>query len=77
MAAPAPISYYVEFQTLNDQTRPVYLHELAVHGAKNIVLTSPLIRMIMDTPAFLKTVQQELAAEGLKFCDVHAPYAVP
>lgn len=77
MAAPAPISYYVEFQTLNDQTRPVYLHELAVHGAKHIVLTSPLIRMIMDTPAFLKTVQQELAAEGLTFCDVHAPYAVP
>ncbi len=77
MAAPAPISYYVEFQTLTDTTRPAYLHELAVHGAKHVVLTSPLICMILAEPALLKTVQQEMAAEGLSFCDVHAPYAVP
>ncbi|MBO5959320.1 MAG: hypothetical protein J6Q65_04275, partial [Lentisphaeria bacterium] len=74
MAAPAPISYYVEYNKLTDETRLFFLRELAEHGAKHVVLTSPLICTILERPAFLKTIRQELAEAGLSFLDVHAPY---
>ena len=74
MAAPVPISYYVQFQDLTPVTRQAYLHELAGQGAKYVVLSSPLLAMILGNPDLLQTVCDELKAEGLQFLDSHAPY---
>ena len=74
MAAPVPISFYVKFQELNDITRPIYLHELAVNGAKHVVLTSPLLSEVLGKPELLGKIKQELKNEGMSFLDTHAPY---
>ena len=74
MSAPVPVSFFVNFQDLTSVTRPAYLHELAVNGAKYVVLTSPLLGMILGDPELLPAVSRELEAEGLRFLDAHAPY---
>ena len=74
MSAPVPVSFFVNFQDLTSVTRPAYLHELAVNGAKYVVLTSPLLGMILGDPELLPAVSRELEAAGLRFLDAHAPY---
>ena len=74
MTAPAPISFYVKFQDLNDSTRPAYLHELAANGVKHVVLTSPLLAMMLGDPELTEKVENELKGEGMTFLDSHAPY---
>lgn len=74
MSAPVPVSYYVNFQSLDDVTRPAYLHELAANGAKHVVLSSPLLAAVLGNPALLDRIIEELRAEGMSFLDTHAPY---
>lgn len=69
---PAPVCFYLKYDALTPEMRPVILHEYAVHGAKYISLTASLVGAIMGEPEIMKTVQKELADEGLTFLDSHA-----
>lgn len=74
MASPVPLTFFIDFTSLNDSTRPVYLRELAVNGAKHVILSSTLLAAVLGKPELLNTINAELKAEGMSFLDTHAPY---
>ncbi len=74
MSSPAPISYYLELQMLDEVSRKNFFNELAAHGAKHLVLTSPFMAMVFKKPELAETVQKELNSVGMSFGDVHLPY---
>ena len=71
-----PITYYYEFDRIDDKVRPHILYEFAANGAEHIVLSSVLLAQIMQRPALEYQLVRELAAAGLTFCDSHAPFGM-
>lgn len=68
-----PVTFLFDFELVGDPLRPYVMHEFAANGAKNLVLSGPLIAQIMQTPALQKTLLKEMETEGLSFLDAHAP----
>ena len=68
----APITYLFDSEHVDDRMRPYIMHEFAANGAKYLVLTDTLLRFILKDRNLAKTLEQEMAAEGLAFCDAHA-----
>ncbi len=69
-----PFTYFFDFDTVNDSGRRWVMHEFARQGAKHLVLSDTLISMVMRLPNLLKTLQEEMDAEGLSFVDAHSPF---
>ncbi|MBQ9336667.1 MAG: sugar phosphate isomerase/epimerase [Lentisphaeria bacterium] len=69
-----PVTYLFDFECTDDKTRPYVMHEFAVNGAKHLVLSDTMISMIMRSRRLQDQVLSEMAAEGLSFCDAHAPF---
>ena len=69
-----PVTYLFDFECTDDKTRPYVMHEFAVNGAKHLVLSDTLISMIMRSRKLQDQVLNEMAAEGLTFCDAHGPF---
>ena len=68
-----PVTYLFDFEQVGESLRPYVMHEFAANGAKNLVLSGPLIAQIMQNPALQKSLLREMDAEGLSFLDAHAP----
>lgn len=71
-----PITYNLPFKFIGDDTRRIFFHELAVNGAKHVVLGTGLLPQMMARPELPEIVAAELEAEGLSFVDSHAPYGL-
>ena len=69
-----PVSFGYEFAHSNENTRRHIIHEFAVNGAKNLVLTDSLLKKMLPDRMLAERVKEEMAAEGLKFMDAHAGY---
>ena len=69
-----PVTYLFDFEHTDEMTRPYVMHEFAVNGAKHLVLSDTMISMIMRSRKLQDQVLNEMAAEGLSFCDAHAPF---
>ena len=68
----APITFRFNFEYTDERTRPYVMHEFAANGAKHLVLSETLLRMILGDRKMAGTLEQEMTAEGLTFCDAHA-----
>ena len=69
-----PVSYNIPFPFIPDEMRKTFLHELAVNGAKYVVLGSGLLPELMARPELPEIIGSEMRNEGLEFMDAHAPY---
>ena len=69
-----PVTYLFDFEHTDETTRPYVMHEFASNGAKHLVLSDTMISMIMRSRKLQDQVLSEMAAEGLSFCDAHAPF---
>ena len=69
-----PVTYLFDFEYTDETTRPYVMHEFASNGAKHLVLSDTLISMILRSRKLQDQVLKEMAAEGLSFCDAHAPF---
>ena len=69
-----PVSYFTDFNAMSEGVRRCFWREMALHGAKHLVLVSSMITSIMTAPALKKQLESEMDEAGLDFCDAHAPY---
>ncbi len=69
-----PVSYFTDFNAMSEGVRRCFWREMALHGAKHLVLVSSMITSIMTAPALKKQLENEMDEAGLDFCDAHAPY---
>ena len=69
-----PVTFAYEFDHTDDFTRPCVLHEFAANGARYMVLTDVLLAQLLQRHGLRKMLAQEMANEGLRFCDSHAPF---
>ena len=76
MNTPAPLSYLFDFLSYPEAVRKCRLQEFAVHGARHLVLSSPLLKHLIAYPDRVGMFAGELAAAGLSFGDAHAPYGM-
>ena len=71
-----PVTYLFDFEVVAPSARPYIMQEFARCGAKHLVLSDTLIRMIVSDPALADTLQKEMADNNLSFCDGHAPFGI-
>ena len=69
-----PVSFTFGFKPVPDELRPLILHEFAANGAKYLMLTGTDISRIMENRDCAARFRQELADEGLSYCDAHAAF---
>jgi len=69
-----PVTFLADFSHTNALMRQYIMHDFAAGGAKNLVLSSSLISAVMQDHKLSKQLEQEMAAEGLRFTDAHAPF---
>ena len=67
-----PVSFLYDFDKTTESTRRHIMHEFAVNGAENLVLTDSLLKQMLVDRMQAVRLQEEMAAEGLKFMDSHA-----
>ena len=46
--SPVPVTFLFDFEQIGSSLRPYVMHEFAANGAKNLVLSGPLIAQIMQ-----------------------------
>ena len=69
-----PLTYYFEWTHCDEPTRRMVMAEFAANGAKHIVLTDELLKMLCGTPSLYRKLAAEVADAGLSFVDAHAPF---
>ena len=69
-----PVTYLFAFEFTDERSRRYAMHDFACHGAKHLVLCDALFEMIFGNFKLEKKFLDEMAAEGLSFCDAHAPF---
>ena len=69
-----PLTFCFEWEHLDERMRRTVMAEFAANGAKHLVLSSDLLKMLAGAPAFYRKLPAELADAGLSFVDAHAPY---
>jgi len=69
-----PLTFLADFKAATDKMRPYIMQEFAANGAKHLVLSNSLILQIMSDWSLMKTLQNEMSANGLSFADAHSPY---
>ncbi len=69
-----PVTFLYDFEHVSDRMRPYIMQEFASAGAKHLVLSDTLIKMIINKPGMEDTLLEEMANSGLSFCDAHAPF---
>ena len=54
--------------------RSSLLQEFRDNGAEYLILSTPMLYKILETPAVADQLQKEIQAAGLSFLDAHGPY---
>ena len=70
-----PFTYYYSYASLDEKMRQTVMAEFAANGAKHLVLSDALLRMIAGDPKLYLTLQREVRDAGLTFVDSHAPFS--
>ena len=70
-----PITFLYDWEYPSDKDRQTVMYEFAANGAKHLVLTDTLLKMIGRYPRLYHELRQEAAKAGLDFVDAHAPFA--
>ena len=68
-----PVTYNIPFHLLSDEMRRCFLRELALNGAKHVVLGQSLLTMLIERPELLQQIASEMEENALAFKDAHAP----
>ena len=69
-----PLTYWYDFSDLDERMRRMVLAEFAANGAKHLVFTNGLLRMIAGEPKFYLKLQTEMREAGLSFVDSHSAF---
>ena len=69
-----PLTYYFEWDAVDERARRMVMAEFAANGAKHLVLTHTLLKMLCGTPSLYRKLAAEVAEAGLDFVDAHAPF---
>ena len=69
-----PVTFLYDWEYPSDRDRRTVMDEFAANGAKHLVFSDTLIKMIERTPRLYRELRQEIAAAGLDFIDSHAPF---
>ena len=69
-----PVTFLYDFEYPNDHDRQTVMYEFAANGAKHLVLSDTLLKMIGRAPRLYRELRKEAAAAGLDFVDAHAPF---
>ena len=69
-----PLTYFFEWDAVDERARRMVMAEFAANGAKHLVLTHTLLKMLCGTPSLYRKLAAEIADAGLSFVDAHAPF---
>ena len=69
-----PVTFLYDWEHPRDFDRQTVMYEFAANGAKHLVLTDTLLKMIGRTPKLYRELPKEAAQAGLDFVDAHAPF---
>ena len=70
----APVTFLYDWEYPNDHDRQTVMYELAANGAKHIILSDTMLKMIGRAPKLYREFRQEAERAGLDFVDAHAPF---
>ena len=70
-----PVTFLYDWEYPSDRDRQTVMYEFAANGAKHLVLSDTLLKMIGRTPKLYRDLRDEVARAGLDFVDAHAPFA--
>ena len=69
-----PVTFLYDFEYPNDHDRQTVMYEFAANGAKHLVLSDTLLKMIGRAPRLYRELRKEADNAGLDFVDAHAPF---
>ena len=70
-----PLTYLCDFEfCANQLARRYYMQTYAELGAKHIVLSDTLIKLVFQNVGLIAEMQRDAAELGLDFVDAHAPF---
>ena len=69
-----PVTFLYDWDFPGDRDRQTVMYEFAANGAKHLLLSGTLLKMICRTPRLYRDLRAEVARAGLDFVDAHAPF---
>ena len=69
-----PLTYFFEWDAVDEKARRMAMAEFSANGARHLVLTHTLLKMLCGTPALYRKLAAELAEANLDLVDAHAPF---
>ena len=69
-----PVTFLYDWEYPSDRDRQTVMYEFAANGAKHLVLTDTMLKMIGRNPRLYRELRQEAERAGLDFVDAHAPF---
>ena len=69
-----PVTFLYDWEHPSDRDRQTVMYEFAANGAKHLVLTDTLLKMIGRDPKLYRGLRAEAEQAGLDFVDAHAPF---
>ena len=69
-----PVTFLYNWSHPSDKDRQTVMYEFAANGAKHLVLTDTLIKMIEREPKLYRELPKEVEKANLDFVDAHAPF---
>ena len=69
-----PVTFLYDWEYPSDRDRQTVMYEFAANGAKHLVLSDTLLKMIMREPRLYRELRNEIARADLDFVDAHAPF---
>ena len=71
-----PVTFLYDWEFPSDRDRQTVLCEFAANGARHMVFSDTLIKMIMGAPKLYRQLGAEMEKSGLDFVDAHAPFGI-
>jgi len=69
-----PLTFHHSWKKLDERQRLTVMCEFAANGAKHIVLSDSLLKMMGQDYTLAKVLRGQLAEAGVDFVDAHAPF---
>ena len=69
-----PVTFLYDWEHPSDHDRQTVMCEIAANGAKHLVLTDTLLKMIGRSPRLYRELPKEVEKAGLDFVDAHSPF---
>ena len=69
-----PVTFLYDWEFPSDRDRQTVMYEFSANGAKHLVLTDTLLKMIGRDPKLYRGLRAEAEQAGLDFVDAHAPF---